>query len=113
MLRLILFVLLAIFVARAIWRLFDGIVEGASGGRPRSRAPVRGVSMVRDPVCGTFVLPARAVTLVDGPARVYFCSDACRDKYRARSSTRSASSGPTAGPAEPSDRPEAVEERTR
>ena len=84
MLRLILFVLLAIFVARAFWRLLDGIVDGASGGRSRSRVPDRGVSMVRDPVCGTFVLPASAVTLVDGRARLYFCSDACRDKYRAR-----------------------------
>jgi len=84
MLRLILFVLLAIFVARAFWRLLDGIVDGASGGPSRSRAPDRGVSMVRDPVCGTFVLPASAVTLVDGRARLYFCSDACRDKYRAR-----------------------------
>ena len=84
MLRLILFALLAIFVARAFWRLFDGIVDGASGGRSRSQAPERGVSMVRDPVCGTFVLPASAVTLVDGRARLYFCSDACRDQYRAR-----------------------------
>jgi len=84
MLRLILFTLLAIFVARAFWRLLDGIVDGASGGRSRSRAPDRGVSMVRDPVCGTFVLPASAVTLVEGRARLYFCSDACRDTYRAR-----------------------------
>jgi len=84
MLRLILFTLLAIFVARAFWRLVDGIVDGASGGRSRSRAPERGVSMVRDPVCGTFVLPASAVTLVEGRARLYFCSDACRDKHRAR-----------------------------
>jgi YHS domain-containing protein len=84
MLRLILFVLLAIFVARALWRLRDGIIDGASGGRSRDRVPARGVSMVRDPVCGTFVLPASAVTLVDGRAHLYFCSDACRDKYRAR-----------------------------
>jgi YHS domain-containing protein len=84
MLRLILFVLLATFVARALWRLLGGIVDGASGGRSHSGAPDRGVSMVRDPVCGTFVLPASAVTLVDGRARLYFCSDACRDKYRAR-----------------------------
>ena len=40
--------------------------------------------MARDPVCGTFVLPDRAVTLVDGRARLFFCSEACRDKYRAR-----------------------------
>jgi hypothetical protein len=84
MLRLILFVLLAIFVARAVWRLLDGIVEGASRGRSAGGTPDHGVSMVRDPICGTFVLPASAVTLVDGRARIYFCSDACRDKYRAR-----------------------------
>jgi YHS domain-containing protein len=84
MLRVILFVLLATLLARAIWRLLGGIVEGAAGGRSPSGAPDRGVSMVRDPVCGTFVLPASAVTLVDGRARLYFCSDACRDKYRAR-----------------------------
>ena len=40
--------------------------------------------MVRDPVCGTFVLPGSAVTLVEGRARLYFCSDDCREKYRAR-----------------------------
>ena len=84
MLRLILFVLLAMFVVRAIWRLLDGIVDGAAGGRSHGRAPARGVSMVRDPICGTFVLPESAVTLVDGRARLHFCSDACRDKYRAR-----------------------------
>ena len=84
MLRLILFVLLSIFVARALWRLLDGIVDGASRGSPASRTPERGVSMVRDPVCGTFVLPASAVTLADGRARIYFCSETCRDKYRAR-----------------------------
>jgi YHS domain-containing protein len=82
MLRLILFVLLAIFVVRALWRLLEGIVEGAS--RSPGAAPDHGVSMVRDPVCGTFVLPASAVTLVDGRAHLYFCSDACRDKYRTR-----------------------------
>jgi YHS domain-containing protein len=86
MVRLVLFVVLAIFVARAFWRLFDGIVEAASGEGPRSQVPDRGVPMVRDPVCGTFVLPDRAVTLVDGRARVHFCSDACRDKYRGRPS---------------------------
>ena len=87
MLRSILFLVLAVFVARAFWRIFDGIVEGASGSRSRREVPDRGVPMVRDPVCGTFVLPDRAVTLVDGRARVHFCSDACRDTYRARAST--------------------------
>ena len=86
MFRVLLFMLLVFFVSRAIWRLFDGIVEGASRQRPRSssRAPEQGVAMVRDPVCGTFVLPGNAVTLVEGRARLYFCSDDCREKYRAR-----------------------------
>jgi hypothetical protein len=29
-------------------------------------------------------VPERAVTLVNGRTRIYFCSDACRDKYRAK-----------------------------
>jgi len=84
MLRLALFLILAIFVARAFWRLVDGIIDGAKGPRPRGQAPQRGVSMVRDPVCGTFVLPERAVALDDGRSRLFFCSDRCRDEYRAR-----------------------------
>ncbi|MGH9143889.1 MAG: hypothetical protein ACRD2I_22355 [Vicinamibacterales bacterium] len=86
LLRLVLFVIFAIIVARAFWRLVDGIVEGI-GGRPsrgRGQVPTHGVQMVRDPVCGTFVLPDHALTLVDGRARLFFCSDACRAKYQAR-----------------------------
>jgi len=46
--------------------------------------------MVRDPVCGTFVLPDHALMVSDGRARVFFCSDACRDKYRAERHARPA-----------------------
>ena len=62
LLRLVLFVVLGIIVARAFWRLVDGVVEGISGRPPRKRSqvPSRGVQMVRDPVCGTFVLPDQA-----------------------------------------------------
>jgi hypothetical protein len=87
MLRLILFLIFAIVVARAFWRMFDAIVDGASGGRPKPNVPERSVPMVRDPICGTFVLPDRAVTLADGRERLHFCSDKCRDAYRARSRT--------------------------
>jgi hypothetical protein len=91
MLRLALFIVLAIIVARAFWRLVDGIVAGVSD-RPkggRDRVPTRGVQMVRDPVCGTFVLPDHALTIVDGRSRVFFCSGACRDKYRPSTGSRS------------------------
>jgi YHS domain-containing protein len=82
LLRLALFIILAFFVARAFWRLLDGIVEGASRGSRGSQVPQRGVQMVRDPVCGTFVVADQAVTLTDGRTQIYFCSNACRDKYR-------------------------------
>ena len=82
MLRLVLFIALAIFVARAFWRLVDGIVAGARGEQT-TRVP-QGVHMVRDPVCGTFVIPDAAMSIADGRQRVYFCSTKCRDQYRAR-----------------------------
>jgi len=85
MVRLLLLLVLAIFVVRALWRLVDGIIEGATGRPPRpTRSPQRGVQMARDPVCGTFVVPNRAVILAEGRGQVYFCSTNCRDKYRAR-----------------------------
>ena len=85
LLRLALFIVLGIFVARAFWRFIDGITAGVRGqARGKSQVAARGVAMVRDPVCGTFVLPDRARTFTDGRARVFFCSDACRDQYQAR-----------------------------
>ncbi|HEY2907553.1 MAG TPA: hypothetical protein VGJ29_16750 [Vicinamibacterales bacterium] len=82
MLRLVLFIALAVFVARAFWRLVDGILAGARGEQT-SRVR-KGVQMARDPVCGTFVIPDAAVSIADGRLRVYFCSTKCRDQYRAR-----------------------------
>jgi YHS domain-containing protein len=84
MTRLILFLALSVFVARAFWRMVDGVIEGLTGQPRGTRAPQRGATMVRDPVCGTFVVPERAVTLVEGRTTINFCSEACRDKYRAR-----------------------------
>jgi YHS domain-containing protein len=89
----LLWLILSVVLARAVWRFIDGISQGVSGASsPRSAAPTRrdghvpatGVQMERDPVCGTYVVPARAVVVADGARRVYFCSAACRDAYRAR-----------------------------
>ena len=91
LMRLALFIVLGILIARAFWRLIDGIAAGVRGA-PRGAAgvPSRGVQMVRDPVCGTFVLPDHALMLSDGRARIFFCSQACRDKYRAEGQARPA-----------------------
>jgi YHS domain-containing protein len=82
-----LLLVLAMVMARAVWRVIDGVMQGLSGRASPSEGgnvPARGIQMVRDPVCGTYVIPDRAVALADGSQRVYFCSANCRDKYRAR-----------------------------
>jgi YHS domain-containing protein len=92
MLRLILLIILIAFIARAFWRVMDGVMDGMRHGRtagPRPGAPIRSVQMERDPVCGTFVVPERAITLTRGQQTVYFCSERCRDDYRADRSGRS------------------------
>jgi hypothetical protein len=81
MTRLILVALVVLLASRVLWRLVGGIVEGLSAGQSGSRVPQRGVRMVRDPVCGTFVLPDRAVTMADHGRSVHFCSATCRDLY--------------------------------
>ena len=91
LMRLALFIVLGILIARAFWRLVDGIAAGVRGApRGKGQVPTRGVPMVRDPVCGTFVLPDHALTVTDGRARFFFCSSACRDKYRAERHARPA-----------------------
>ena len=83
--RILLFALLALFLLRALWRLFDGVLEGYAGrSASGSRVPQRGVQMVRDPVCGTFVVPERAIAISERGTNVFFCSATCRDKYRAQ-----------------------------
>jgi hypothetical protein len=90
MIRFVFYAVLLTLLLRAVRRLWSGIVEGMSGAPPgASHVPARGVHMVRDPVCGTFVVPERSVTLTVGREAVHFCSVACRDTYRARGSTPS------------------------
>lgn len=85
----LLLLVLTMVMARKVWR---GVMKGLSGRPSRSRSgnvPARGVQMVRDPVCGTYVIPDRALVLSDGSGRVFFCSAQCLDQYRARPSTSS------------------------
>lgn len=82
--RAILLFLLAVFFARAVWRLIEGIVSGASASPKRTRgsAPPP-TKLVQDPVCGTFVVPGHAPSLVKAGETIYFCSDTCREKFAA------------------------------
>jgi hypothetical protein len=83
MLRVILLLILIVLVARTFWRVIDGLVDGFSGRRTTSE-PSRSTRLVRDPVCGTWVLPKNDMSLMEGRQQVFFCSAACRDHYRSR-----------------------------
>jgi YHS domain-containing protein len=84
--RFLIWTLLVLVVWRALRSLFAGIVQGASSPPPPRQAgpPEKGELMVRDPVCGTFVLPSRAITLNDRRGVHHFCSDSCRQAYQQR-----------------------------
>lgn len=86
LLRFVLLFVLALLVMRALGRLLAGVIAGATPpAARRSGPPDRGVQMVRDPVCGTFLPPGSAVSLTErGGAVRYFCSERCRDAYKAR-----------------------------
>jgi YHS domain-containing protein len=77
----ILRLLLLILLVRALWRLIAGVLEGVSVPQTPDR-PAK--ALVRDPVCGTFVLPSKALSAGDGASVQYFCSERCRERYRAR-----------------------------
>jgi YHS domain-containing protein len=81
--RALLVFLLLLFVLRAVWRLLGGVVQGAmSGGSPDHRpASPPAVKMARDPVCGTYVVPGKALELARGRETMYFCSARCRDEW--------------------------------
>jgi YHS domain-containing protein len=82
--RAILLFLLMIFVARAVWRLLEGVVSGASPPQARGRTAPQPVKLVKDPVCGTFVVPGKSPSLVRAGETIYFCSDTCREQFAAK-----------------------------
>lgn len=90
MLRIFIYSILLILFTRALAKFWRGFNEGISGSpRPRrAGVPLEGVQMARDPVCGTFVVPAKAVAVTLAGERICFCSEACRDQFMAMPGSR-------------------------
>jgi YHS domain-containing protein len=83
--RFLLWFVLAFFAWRAVRRFLAGIAQGIASPPRQARPagpPATGELMVRDPVCGTFVLPSRAASTRDRSGTHYFCSDTCRQAYK-------------------------------
>lgn len=87
MARFILLLVLFAVIARTFWRFVDAVVRGAGGAAPRGSrggGPPASVKMSQCPVCGTYVVPGKAISLVSGGAPVYFDSEKCRAEYQSR-----------------------------
>jgi YHS domain-containing protein len=82
MAKLILWAVLIVLFVRSLSRLLRGVIEGA--GYTRAPSPQRGVGLVRDPVCGVFVVPGKALTSGTGAATRHFCSEKCRREWSGR-----------------------------
>lgn len=86
MVRLLLFAILAYVLWRLLWSALKSLFVGM-GYQPPGGGTGQSVGLVRDPVCGTFVLPSKAVTSGSGSSTRYFCSERCRQDYGHRRDT--------------------------
>ena len=93
MARFLLLFVLFIVIARTFWRFIDGVLRGVAGpsaqGRPANQGGQRpggqsAVKMSQCPVCGTYVVPGKAISVVSGGSTVYFDSETCRAEYQSR-----------------------------
>lgn len=82
LIRFILISLLITLAVRALFKLFGGIIEGAGGGRRPTATP--GAKMVKDPVCGTYIVQSRALMASRGGETAWFCSPECQDAWQRR-----------------------------
>jgi YHS domain-containing protein len=67
-------------VIRALLRLARGIAAGLR----EAASPPPAVPLVRDPVCGTFVVAANAPSFGTGAQMRFFCSEKCRRMYQSK-----------------------------
>ena len=74
-LRVILPLLLFLVVRYVIKAVLSSRTSQASSASPSAG------ELKKDPVCGTYVSPGTAVAKSVRGKTVYFCSNACRDRY--------------------------------
>jgi hypothetical protein len=83
-LRLLLLFGLFVVIAQVFWRFIDGVMRGATSPPPgsgRGKSAASPVKMQPCPVCGTYVVPGKAISATSSTGLVHFCSDKCRSEY--------------------------------
>ena len=89
MARFILLLALFVVIAKMFWRFVDAVVRGAAGparqqGARRAGGAPAAVKMQQCPVCGTYVVPGKSISLVSGGSPIYFDTEKCRAEYQSR-----------------------------
>ena len=79
--RALLLFVMVLLALRAVGRFMAGVSQGARPEAPRARTGGSPVKMAKDPVCGTFVVPGKALSTTSDGATVWFCSERCRDQF--------------------------------
>ncbi len=73
---------LRLIVALVVLRVVFRAIGGRRTAQARSGARLGG-TLVRDPHCGTYLPPARALALTTTGGVLHFCSDRCRAAWTA------------------------------
>jgi len=89
MARFILLLALFVVIAKMFWRFVDAVVRGATApaaqqGPRRASGTPAAVKMQQCPVCGTYVVPGKSISLVSGGSPIYFDTEKCRAEYQSR-----------------------------
>lgn len=86
MLGWVLRLILLLILIRLAWRFIAHVIDGIAGAA-RSPEVDRGaqgpVPLVKDPVCGTYVVRDKAITASASGHTVCFCSEHCRQQWLA------------------------------
>jgi YHS domain-containing protein len=83
LIRFLLLSILLTLALRSLRRFLASVMQGmgVAQGRHSPREVDQGVRMVRDPICGIFVVPGNSLAVRDDDGLHYFCSNTCRDTF--------------------------------
>ena len=84
MVRVAIFLLLAI----VLYKFLANLLKDSRTKRREGPLDGKIADLVRDPHCGTYLLPEQGVSARVGGQVHHFCSEACRDRFLAEQSAK-------------------------
>jgi YHS domain-containing protein len=76
-------IVIVLLLLRLLFRFLRGLMAGLAGPRGHVPRQSEAVPLVKDPVCGTYVVRSKALSAVAGGHTEWFCSERCRESWRA------------------------------